>query len=246
MTRVALALGLLGLLGGCGEDAEPAATEPVEAVEPTAPTGELRGPTGEAVDCSGAPDDPDEVDQLAQAAAAGDLAGSITGLEALCGAHPRSSSARVRLGELLLRTQPPRAEDAQGWFDRALALHERGCELGFRDHWAALEGQGLSRMIRGSYGDAIAPLRESLRRWPGSRATHYNLACALCQTGDLDGCARELETVLGPLEAPDFLSNDTRPPAHYRTLIERDPDLAPLRADATRYEALTARIGSTP
>lgn len=233
MTRLPLALALT-LLGACSEDPGPA-----PRVEPAVEPEGLRPPRGAAeVDCSGPPDDPEEVDQLAQAAAAGDLGGAITQLEAIAGAHPASGSARVRLGELLLRTQPPRAEEAQGWFERALALHARGCRLGYRDEWAAHEGRGLSRMMQGDYRGAIAPLRASLARWPGSRSTHYNLACALCQTGDLDGCARELGTVLGPLEPPDFLEGETRPPEHYRALMERDPDLAPLRADPTRYEPL--------
>lgn len=241
MRRLAIAL---ALLGGCGSDPEPASTdEPLETVEPApGPGDELRPPSGAPVDCSGPPDDPDEVDGFAQAAAAGDLGGAIEGLEALAGAHPASSSARVRLGELLLRTQPPRAAEAQGWFERALALHARGCRLGYRDEWAALEGRGLSRMMQGDYRGAIEPLRASLARWPGSRATHYNLACALCQTGDLDGCGRELEAVLGPLEAPDFLASEARPAEHYRAMIERDPDLAPLRDDPMRFEALRARF----
>lgn len=239
---VALAL---AILGGCGSDTdEPSASsEASEAVTPEATaTGELRPPTASVADCSGPPDDPDEVDGFAERADQGDVAGAVSGLEALVGAHPASGSARVRLGEVLLRTQPPRAAEAQGWFERALALHARGCRLGYRDEWAALEGRGLSRMMQGDYRGAIEPLRLSLQRWPGSRATHYNLACALCQTGDLDGCRRELETVLGPLEPPDFLANEARPADHYPTMIERDPDLAPLRADPTRYEAVRARF----
>ncbi|MBX3268743.1 MAG: hypothetical protein KF729_00695 [Sandaracinaceae bacterium] len=225
-------------VAGCGGEREEAAREAAE--DPDA----LRPRRGAQVDCAGPPDDPDEVDTLAEVAASGDLAGAILGLEALTGAHPRSSSARVRLGELLLRTEPPRAEEADGWFERALALHARGCRLGHRDEWAAHEGRALSRMMRGDYAGAIAPLRASLARWPSVPATRYNLACALCQTGDLDGCARELEATLrrspGP---PSFLAGEARPPAHYRALARRDPDLAPLRADAARFAAL---VGGEP
>src|SRR5690606_16122391 len=108
---------------------------------------------------------------------------AIVALEALVGASPGSATARVRLGELSLRTRPPRTEQAERWFARALALHEEGCTLAYRDRWASLEGSALARMMRGDYEGAIPFLRRSLDEWPDVRATRYNLACALCQTG---------------------------------------------------------------
>lgn len=234
------ALVLALLLAACGAEEE----APRPALEGESPEGapepddDLRAPLGRAeIDCTQPPDDPDRVDLFA-AAAANDLPAAIRGLEALAGEHPASGSARVRLGELLLRAQPPEAARASRWFDRAMALHEMGCQLGYRDHWAALEGQGLSRMMQGRYDSAVAPLERSIDAWPGVRSTHYNLACALCQTGDIDGCARELETVLGDLDAPDFGGDQARPPGYYREMIARDPDLAPIRNDPERMRAL--------
>ncbi len=229
---------------GCGSEAtEETAPAPTETTPETAtadaPDEGLRAPSGRPeIDCSSGSDDPDQIDLFGQSANDGDVTSSIRGLEALSGQHPSSSTARVRLGELLLRTRPPRAQQASAWFTRALELHELGCTLGYRDHWAALEGQALTHMMRGDYESAIAPLRESISRWPGLRSTHYNLACALCQTGDLAGCRRELETTLSDIEPPAFLSAQSRPADHYRALIRRDPDLAPLRADPTQLETL--------
>lgn len=241
------AIALAVLLVGCGgEDPAPGdAPEPpdVSAQEPSgpAPGDGLRPPSGGAdVNCDGPVDDPDQIDLFAESAAR-DLGGAIRGLETLAGRHPASSTARVRLGELLLRATPPRAEEADTWFDRALDLHARGCTLGDRDHWAALEGQGISRMMRGDYAGAREPLSESVRRWPGSRATHYNLACARCQTDDLEGCTRELEITLGELDVPSFLEVDTRPASYYRQRIQSDPDLEPIRRDAPRLHALLER-----
>jgi len=163
---------------------------------------------------------------------------AIRGLQTLAGEHPTSATARARLAELYL-AHPSRPDQAETWFRRAIELHERGCEMTERDHWVAYEGLAISRMMRSDYAGAIEPLRASLQRWPGSRSTHYNLACSLCQTGDLDGCASELELVLGELEAPAFLADDTRPVSHFRTMIERDDaDLAPLRADPARLAAV--------
>src|SRR5690606_28163606 len=101
---------------------------------------------------------------------------------------------------------------------------------------AALEGSALSRMMQGRYADAIPFLRRSLEAWPDVPATRYNLACALCQSGDLDGCERALrDVVTGARPPPAFLAATTSPPSHYREMAARDPDLAPLRAIPERY-----------
>ena len=175
-------------------------------------------------------------------AAAGELSAAIEGMEALIGAHPSSATARVRLGELLLRTEPPSADRARRWFDRGLALHEEGCALAPRAHWTALEGAALSRMMSDDYAGALPLLRRSVARWPGATGTRYNLACALCQTGAIDACADELARVLDPAVAtpPPMLRDQHRPRAHYVALAQRDPDLAPLRADADRFAQLIA------
>lgn len=224
---IVLLLALFAL--ACGDDRE-ATTSAPSRDEPRAPRG------AEPARCEGASDDPPELD-VAWASASSDLESAIASMEAVAGGHSGSSTARSRLGELALRRQPPAASTAERWFDRALALHEEGCTLGERDHWATLEGSALSRMMQGDYAGALPFLRRSLARWPGVRGTRYNLACALCQTGDVEGCARELEAAThGSEAAPDFLHDQDRPAAHYRELARRDPDLAPLRADAARFE----------
>ena len=146
----------------------------------------------------------------------------------------------VVLGELLLRTSPPRASLAQRFFARGLELHEAGCALDREAEWTALQGAALSRMMTGDYAGAVPLLRRSLGRWPGVRATRYNLACALCKEGDLDGCERELRAVLEGEPQPDWLRGQERPAAYYASVARQDPDLAALRAEPARFAAIVA------
>jgi predicted Zn-dependent protease len=186
--------------------------------------------------CDGASDDPPQIDLFSRSADEGQVTEAIRGLEALAGAHPASATARVRLGQLALRTQPPSVEGARAWFERALALHGEGCTLAPREHWLALEGSALSHMMSGDYAGALPFLRASVERWPGASGTRYNLACALCQTGDLDGCASELHRAVSSTdELPEILQEQRRSPDQYREMARADPDLAPLRADAGRF-----------
>lgn len=228
-------LSSLTILASCGS--EESAPEPTE----TAPS-EPRAPRGQApAECEGASVDPPSIDAIS-AQADGDLTGAIAAMEAAAGASAGSSTARVRLGELSLRMQPPAADRAQRWFARALALHDEGCTLAYRDHWAALEGSALSRMMQGDYEGALPFLRRSLAEWPTVRSTRYNLACALCKTGDVEGCARELTAVLDAegTTPPSWLAEQRRPPGHYARLAREDPDLAPLRADPERFARVMA------
>ncbi len=241
MSRRAIWTGLSLLCLACGEPepaVAPSERAAMRAPAPAAPAGAdaPRGPSGQPeVRCRGASLDPAELDLVASRADV-DLAGTLSALEALAGRSPGSATARVRLGELSLRTSPPRAESAARWLDRALALHAEGCTLGYRDHWAALEGSARARMVQSGYAEALPFLRQSLQRWPTVRSTRYNLACALCQTGDLDGCERELAAVIRERQPmPDFLADQIRTPGHYEALANRDPDLAPLRATADRF-----------
>ncbi len=220
------------LLAAC--DSEPApASEPAPHAEPQA---EPRAPHGPTARCEGASVDPPSLGPTT-AQAEQDLGAAMVAMEALAGANPGSATARVRLGELSLRTEPPRAPEAQRWFARGLSLHEEGCTLARRDHWAALEGSAIARMMQGDYAGATAFLRRSLEAWPEVRSTRYNLACALCQTGDLDGCARELTSVLDAegAPAPSWLAEQERPAGHYARLARTDPDLQPLRDDTERF-----------
>lgn len=239
--RAARVLLAVLVLCACEPDVEPtprARPEPVAPPESPGPASAPRGPRGAGpVECHGASDDPPQIDLFSQSADQGQVDQAIAGLQALAGAHPASATARVRLGQLALRTQPPGLESARGWFERALELHEQGCTLEPREHWLALEGSALSRMMSGDYAGALPFLRTSVERWPGASGTRYNLACALCQTGDVDGCARELRRAIsGTEELPELLQEQRRTPDQYREMARADPDLAPLRADAARFE----------
>lgn len=208
------------LLVGCGS-------------EETATSDEPRGPRGaRPAECDGASDDPEEIDAVFQSAAHYPEV-AIERMEAIVGGYAGSATARVRLGELLLRTTPPRTAEARGWFERALDLHERGCTLGHRDLWAAYEYTGHSYAYEDHHDRAIPWLRRALRRWPDIRQSRYNLACALCRTGDLDGCERELHRVIsGDAPAPSWLPGRERGPEHYIEVARRDPDLNVLREDS--------------
>lgn len=229
-----MALLLAGALAGC--EAEPPPAAPAEAPEAEDTPRPPRG--GGARRCEGGSDDPSQIALFVESADR-DLAGAIAGLEALVGEHPGSATARVRLGELLLRDGAP--QRARPFFERALALHDEGCTLGPRDRWAAREGIAHAHAMAGDYAAAIPLLRGSLAEHPDATPTRYNLACALCRTGDLDGCERELTRALRTEDAvPDFLVDQRRPPGHYRRAMEIDPDLAPLRADRARLERVRA------
>lgn len=242
MRRALSAAALTLLVFGCERDAPTPAPRAEDHAEDHA-EGDAPRPArgGGARDCADGSDDPEQIVLYMESAEGGNLAGAIAGLEALAGAHPGSATARVRLGELLLRDRAPAR--ARPFFARALALHDEGCTLAPRDEWAAAEGVALTEMMTGDYADAVPRLRASLARWPGATPTRYNLACALCQTGDLDGCERELRTVLRPEAAlPAFLVDQRRPADHYPRMLASDPDLAPLRAD----EARLARVLAAP
>jgi tetratricopeptide (TPR) repeat protein len=220
-------------LVACAND-EPAAA-PIDPDQP-------RGPRGAAPSrCDGASDDPPEIEEAFQSGAHY-AEGAVTRMEAIVGANAGSATARVRLGELLLRTTPPRPAEARVWFERGLELHEQGCALGYRDLWAAWEGTAHSHFFEDQYDQALPWLRRSVERWPDIRQTRYNLACALCKTGDLDGCERELHlAITSTAEPPSWLPDRSRGPEHYVEIARRDADLNALRADRARFDRAIAR-----
>lgn len=211
---------------------------------PPSPQGpsELRGPSGpEAPRCDGRSIDPAQ-DVVAAAMAEADREAGVRALEALAGGNRSSATVRVRLGELLLR-EPAQAQRADRWLELALELHDRGCVLADEDLWVALEGRAQCRFMLADYAGALPLLRRSIERFGGTSTTHYNLACALCRTGDVGGCATELERALGAASrpAPELLASRPQPPVlHFVGLAERDPDLEALRADRPRFEAILA------
>jgi hypothetical protein len=230
--RVAILCALLA--AGCGDDS----SQTPAPADPNA----LRGPHGaQEVHCEGHSIDPPELEMQVM----GDnphRGPDIERLEALAGSHPGSSTVRARLG-FLLSSGEADPERAGRWIDLALALHDRGCTLGEEDYWVALEAAALSRFMRHDYAGARPFLVRSLARFPSAAGTRYNLACSLCQTGDVDGCARELEQALvsSGQPSPEELSHHPQPPReHFLELAQEDPDLAPLRAQATRFDAILA------
>lgn len=194
--------------------------------------------------CQGTSIDPPTavLERAGQLFQAGEPIKTVNMLHELAKAHPQSATVRFRLAETLTRIDPPQRARAIPMFEEALRLHDDGCRLAEPVEWQALEGIAIAHMDEGHFDRALPYLRRAANRWPASGSMHYNLACALCKTGDRDGCIREIEAALeasnGP--APEFLMGRVPPASHYVELAPRDPDLAPVRRDP-RFVALLKR-----
>ncbi|MEZ6017776.1 MAG: hypothetical protein R3F49_21900 [Planctomycetota bacterium] len=81
----------------------------------------------------------------------------------------------------------------------------------------------------GRYMEGLAVDRQLVAALPEDSTAHYNLACSLALTGDLDGAFAALERSL------DLGYDDGE-------LIAEDEDLAPLHADP-RFGELLRRLG---
>jgi hypothetical protein len=149
---------------------------------------------------------------------------------------------RVRLANDLLHGPVPDPDRAMAIYAEVLAANASGCALATADDWSARQGTGIAHMMKGNWPRARVSLEDASRRWPRSATTRYNLACALCRTGDLEGCYQELTAALanaGPSGSRDFLADRERTRADFATLARTDPDLELLRADP-RFERVVA------
>jgi len=181
------------------------------------------------------------------AAASGNNQAAYAQYAQVLGRYPQSATIRVRAGELMLvpveRGGNPL--QAQAMFQQALALHEAGCRLIEHDEWMTLEGLALSMMLQGNYAAAIPHLQRSISRWATVAQTQYNMACAQCQTGNVNTCHQYFVQALNLAatgQHPPFI-NDPGSVGHYVDLSQRDPDLALLRADPRYREAIRPFIG---
>ncbi len=176
-------------------------------------------------------------------AASGQNQAAYAQYAALIGRYPHSATLRVRAGSLMLGP-PERGGNpvqAQTMFQQAVQLHDAGCRMIERDEWEALEGLALALMYQRNYAAAIPHLQRSVSQWGTVAQTQYNLACAFCQTGNIDACHQYFVGALNIAatgQRPVFITN---PPSagSYVELSQRDPDLAPLRNDP-RYEQAIA------
>lgn len=151
-----------------------------------------------------------------------------------CAALPE----RIRIAGDALQNEPPDPDGALAIYREVLALESRGCVLSERDQWNAREGAAIAHLMKGQWRDARPILEDEVRRWPAHAGTRYNLACALCRSGDLEACLRELDTALDVAaqnQPPAFLADQARPASYFADLARRDPDLQLLRADP-RFE----------
>lgn len=158
-----------------------------------------------------------------------------------------AAAPHVQAGYAALHGTPPQPTVAQAQYTQALQLHDGGCRLTEADLWSSLEGLALAHFQLGQYAAALPHLRRAAQVAPTIDETHYNLACALCRTGDTNGCYQELETTLANAAAgrpPAFMdASRMYSAAHYVRSSRTDPDLTALRGDA-RYAPLVARYAA--
>jgi len=166
----------------------------------------------------------------------------------LLGRYPQSATLRVRAGNLMLAPaeRGGNPAQAQAMFTQAIQLHEAGCRLIEHDEWLSLEGMALSMMLQRNYAGAIPYLQRSLGRWANVAQTQYNMACAYCQTGNINSCHQHFVQALNISatgQHPPFINNPGSV-SHYVDLSRRDPDLAPLRSDPRYEQAIRPFRGS--
>ena len=146
-------------------------------------------------------------------------------------------------GGAALYAKPPDRAQASRLYEQAIALHDkRGCHLTHTFHFLALLGTALAHMQRKDYAAAKPWLARGAKIWPKSATIHYNRACALCMSKDLEGCHNAFKQTLGvsdTVKGPSFPGGPkNKPVLHYFVLSRKDSDLAILRADP-RYAKMT-------
>ncbi len=101
-------------------------------------------------------------------------------LAACAGTAPRDQSARgadptaqLALARVLLRTDPPRAEQV---LQAALAAAPRNADM--------LNDLGIARDLQGHHAEAQAAYRQALSAAPNLRGARVNLALSLALSGD--------------------------------------------------------------
>lgn len=209
---------------------------------------------GSAADASPAGADGGSVDppraELAPTRAMARERGFETSLEYfrdLAGRYPRSALVQLRAAEAAQYAPEPDPAEAERRYRRGLELHEGGSRLSESDQWQASEGLGLVLLAQGKNQGAREQYQRVTSRWPGIPQSQYNLACAHCLVGDLEGCAEAFARALEAAEAgraPDFVLRAGTVDYFIRT-SRRDPDLARLRSDP-RYESIIERFQSEP
>jgi tetratricopeptide (TPR) repeat protein len=163
-------------------------------------------------------------------------------LMALAKTYPRSASIHVRAAGVALQGLHD-GKLAVTDYERALALHGQGCALDERDEWLTITGLGLARARLKDFAGAATQFQTALKRWPTDSSSGYNLSCARCRLGDVEGCYRTfVETLITAHRAPpSFMIGHARSAEAYAAMSKRDEDLALLRADK-RYEPFVAKF----
>jgi arylsulfatase A-like enzyme/Flp pilus assembly protein TadD len=144
----------------------------------------------------------------------GDNAGAEAWYRKADGVDPNFPATARRLGDLYYE---------QGQFAQALASYEHALQLSPKLFPAMVQAGNSARRV-GDPAKAAASFTRAAQLRPDSWVPWYNLACLRATTGDADGALTALrESVTRGVADP--------------TLLDTDPDLAPLRADP-RFGAL--------
>lgn len=172
---------------------------------------------------------------------------TVAALEALGQRYPLSATLRVLAAGAALHSRPHDIATARRLYAEAQAMQERGCRLPARIDWSMVLGQALSHQFEGDFAGALPYLQQGAPRFPNETSIHYNLACAYCMTGNLDGChAAFAETLaIAARGGHPPWTDDVQTVGHYVRLSARDSDLTTLRADP-RYAATVAPYQDAP
>jgi tetratricopeptide (TPR) repeat protein len=176
----------------------------------------------------------------------------IEGLRLEIKAYPKRITAYLRLGETLwnlglldqgyaqfqlARGQAPMAAEPEYMLGHYLSLEGR------RQHGVVALKRALEKNPKylparielayaqiqsGERDAALSNLQEAAAAGEVDAQVHYNIACLLAQKGERESALRELETAVGKGYSD-------------RSLLERDPDLAPVRDDP-RFASILASI----
>jgi len=152
--------------------------------------------------------------------------------------HPLSPDIKLQMGGIALHNLK-QFSVARNHFQEVLDLQKNSC-LSETEEWIVTDGIGLSYMMAGDYVHAQPWFETSVKRWPQSSSSQYNLACCYCMNGNKNSCFSTFEKTLAlglSGEKPSFLSKKTPTLQHWIENSKTDPDLDVLRKDP-RYSKL--------
>jgi len=225
------------LLGGCDRDSEPAPPAPASAAPRPCAAGAVEPPRAESKPAERLLRD----QRYAEARQA---------FDALIAKYPESADLLVWRGDADLNDDKDymgSAERALGFYRRARALDQRGCQLSEIGRYYASLHSAFAHLRKDDAAQALSELLPLAQAYDESAEIQYNLARAECMRKKVSECYAHFEKTLELARArlrPKFQRT------HYAVAdwirrSETQSELGPLRSDA-RYTALVKRMISEP